>query len=94
MSGETPQFNRVRVAADADAAAGILKAVLLVGFGGAATIKIYDATSATGTSVFELAAVSGGSTFVDMTRLGGIKFTTGMYVDITGTNALCLLWKG
>lgn len=91
----TPQFNRVRVAADADAGVGTLHAVLLSGIGGAATLKLYDATSASGDTVLEIAAVNGGSTFINLQEAGAsIKFSTGMYADITGTGAFAVLWKG
>lgn len=91
----TPQWNRVRVAADADAGIGTLQAVLLTGFGGAATLKIYDAATATGDTVLEVGALSSGTTFIDLASAGcSIKCTTGMYADITGTNAFAILWKG
>jgi len=100
-----PLFNMTRVAADAQIVTGAGKRVMridLYATTDAASLALYDNTSATGTPVYVAVApftdtdASAAQTLsVDFTSVGGILFpNTGIYADITGTSAVAYVWIG
>ena len=93
--GSLPGAKLVRVTSDAAAWTGgtVLYAVYLFGGTNATSVQLTDDATGAGTNVFEVNTVANQGAFVDLSELGGIAFpTTGIYADITGTNAVAYLW--
>lgn len=92
----TSKYNLNRVATSAGIATNAHRILGLILVGGSAdsTVKIYDNTSATGTEVFGLAALTGCTTGVDLREFGGINVSTGIYVSLSGTGAVAYVWWG
>ena len=74
------------------AGTGRLMAFLLFGGSDATDIILYDNTAASGTILAKKNVVANASKFVDLSNLGGIRFGTGIYGNITGKGALCYVW--
>ena len=73
---------------------GFLSSILIVTNGSAdASVVVYDNTAASGTQIFE-ATVAGADNqgFVDLFR--PIKFSTGLFVSLTGTGAAFYVYTG
>ena len=101
----TPLFgNPTRVTADVaiKAAPGKLWAIMLVGGTAPCDMKFYNhASSGTGDEVIEINAGhyitekhTQSTTFISFVELGGIDFSTGIYVDWTGIAAVGYVWWG
>lgn len=58
-----------------------------------ATVILYDNTAASGTKVFEGGAVGADlSKFIEFPR--PVKCDNGLYLDISGTGASCIVYEG
>ena len=53
---------------------------------------LYDNTSAAGTEVFKQIVNAADDSIPYTLPQGGIKCKTGLYLDITGTNAACIIF--
>lgn len=94
--------NPTRVTADVaiKASAGKIWAVQLDGGTDASSLVFHNhASSATGDPLYSVkapcvtaTASEAGSVFVDLTPLGGIAFSTGIYCNWTGTAAVGYVW--
>jgi hypothetical protein len=93
--GAYEKYKMTRVTADAvvtNAAAQIM-AVSIDAPSAASTCLLYDnASAASGTVAFEIAALNGDSRFVDLTEIGGISCANGIYADIGGSGAIVRVW--
>ncbi|MCK5847621.1 MAG: hypothetical protein KAH01_00315 [Caldisericia bacterium] len=97
---ELPVPKRITADAVVKASKGIVWAIQLNGGTDASSLKLYNhASSATGTQLIEVVATCTTSTtsgqdvtFVDYSALGGIPFSTGIFVDWTGTAAVGYIW--
>jgi len=98
-----PLHNMTRVAADAaiTAVAGHrVWRIDLYGTTDAVSLALYDAASATGTPVYvavapftDADASAAETKSISFFDVGGINFpNTGIYADITGTNAVAYVW--
>lgn len=98
-----PIAKLTRVASDTAISALAGRRVLrveLYGTTDAASLKLYDAASATGTEVWggvaPFTGANGGgaqSMVWDWSHLGGLPFpNTGIFPDITGTSAVAYVW--
>lgn len=58
-----------------------------------ATVILYDNTAASGTKVFE-AVVAGANNAELFSFNNSIKCDTGLYLDISGTGASCIIYRG
>jgi hypothetical protein len=103
MSLSLPLHNLTRVATSAAIVAGAghrVYKVVLYGTSDAASLKLYDAASATGTEVFgtiasftDADASAAAPTDHDFSAVGGVNFpNTGIYAAIAGTNAVAYVW--
>lgn len=89
------KFNKTRVTTSVaiKAEPGTIMALLLVAPTNDADILLYDdVDSAHGTVLLQASALNGTSAFIDLSGLGGVKAGTGIYADITGTNAIAYVW--
>lgn len=82
------------------AAPGKIWAILLEGGAAASSVDIYnDIDSANGDILIGLTAPFTGSNassqssvFLNLLDLGGIDFSTGMWAELAGTNAIAYVW--
>ena len=98
----TPLFKQTAITGDAviKAASGKIWAVLLTGAAATCLLEFYNhASSATGDVLLSVAAPftdadgsSNSSVYFDFTSIGGIDFSTGIYVDHTGSDAVGYVW--
>jgi len=101
MTSSLPLHNLVRITADAaiKAAPGRVWRIDLYATTDAASVLLYNAASATGTEIYGLVAPftdsdasAAQSTSVSFEDVGGIDFSSKIWADITGTNAVCYIW--
>ena len=93
------QYKMVRVItatpASALVGAGRVMAVSLEAGAGACSVDIFDDTDAIGTdAIFTLKAGAAVSHFEDLSKMGGIPFSTGCWVVPTGVGAIVYVWIG
>jgi hypothetical protein len=74
------------------AAPGRLIAVLVTAAAAAASWAIENSTAGSGTTLTTVSAPIGGSVFVDLSPLGGMEFTTGIYATLAGEGGLANFW--
>ena len=73
--------------------AGVLGGVVLQSGSDAAAVRVYDGTDATGTLLCAL-AVAAANTSTDWTAPDeGVRFGTGLYVDLTGTSPAAVCYR-
>jgi hypothetical protein len=93
--GAYEKYNITRVTGDVaiKASAGHLWAVYLTDGTEDADIIIYDdPDSANGTELLEVSVLNGTSRLINLRELGGRSAPLGLYANITGANAVALVW--
>lgn len=72
---------------------GRLMAVLVTAAAALCITTFQDHDDAGGTSILSVSAPIGGSTFVDLSPIGGIAFeTTAIFATLAGTGGTCTCW--
>lgn len=93
MARPRPKREFVDADAQVKTGEGVLRAILVVGGSAATSIDLYDNTSASGDPIFSGSAPANSvSPLVDLERLDGIPFDTGLYADITTTGGHVQVW--
>lgn len=75
-------------------AAGERKLMGVILFGGSADsqVEFKNAATDTGTVLLSLNCTAGTSTGVDLTQLGGLEFSIGIYCKPAGTGCIAYVW--
>lgn len=96
-----PMHNFARVATSAllKTGAGRVMAVQLNGGSDAASLAIHNTADGSGTAVYEIVAPftdadasAAGTTFVDLSGLGGVAASAYVYAKLAGTGAVAYVW--
>jgi hypothetical protein len=71
---------------------GRVMAFLLFGGSGNTKVEFTNDADGTGTVVLGCNAVLATSKFVDLSRIGGVNFSSQIYAKVTGTGGICYVW--
>jgi len=72
-----------------------LMGVSLKAGSGTSTAEFYNhLTAATGTALLIVTGIAYDNQFLDLSKLGGISFDTGIWCKVTGTAAIAYCWVG
>lgn len=86
------KYTTVPVATAALAGGSRLMGLCIHGGSANSSVEVKDAASDTGTVLFSAAALAATSVFFDFTEMGGIAFSTGIFVKPAGTACIVYVW--
>jgi len=97
MPTSVPKHNLARVTAATPAlvknSGAIVYAIELYATGdAAANVKLFDTVNGSGTDTISVSCPLSESKFIDLEDLGGVKFSSKLFVTPTGTGAVAYVW--